>query len=246
MGSTVRALRAGNIWALLIIAVLVLGFIVWQQRDSNTSATPANESVTTSAGGNDPEASRIESTTDRLERAWESRNRDAFVSAAGTTPAAQSWGAQTYDSLNELGVKRFEFDTRDSDLADMQVVPDGAPDVKVEVTWVPGASSGLPSRRTESVQVLLGVRIIEQGLAIESAQPLGDPMPIWLEGALNVLRRGSSTIVRVNGGSEEPQLQSMLLRAMADVREVYGKPKRDLFVVLPSDDSESADITGMD
>ncbi len=247
VGSTVRALRAANIWALLVAAVLVLGFVVWQQRDSNTSPTPAASDSSAAPPGNDgSDASLLESTTDRLERAWRSRNRDAFVSAAGTTPAAQSWGAQTYDSLNELGVKRIDFETRDGDFADMQVVPDGTSDVRVEVSWVPGASSGLPVRRTEPVEVLFDVRLIEQGLAIESTQPLSDPMPIWLEGALNVLRRDSSTIVRINGGSEEPKLEERLTRALAAARDVYGKPRRRPFVVLPSDDSESADVTGMD
>jgi len=246
VGSTVRALRAANIWALLVVAVIVLGLIVWQQRDSNTSTTPTSESSSTGSAGDDDHESRIQVATDRLERAWNERNRDAFVSAAGTTPAAQSWGAQTYDSLNELGVKRIDFEPRTGDFSDMQVVPDGTSNVPVEVSWVPGAASGLPRQPTEPVRVLFDVRMIENGLAIESTQPLNEPMPIWLEGALNVLRRDNATIVRINGGSEEPKLQTMLVRAGAAVREVYGKPRRDLFVVLPSDGGESADITGMD
>lgn len=245
MGSTVRALRAAKIWALLIIAVAILGVIVWQQRDSNTPSGPAaTSSTTTNSTVDPPDSSVVDAATERLERAWGKRDRDAFVAAAGDTPAAQSWGAQTYDSLNALGVKSFDLSINEGPASAMAVVRGGTDDVTAEVTWTPGASSGLPNRRTDPVRVKLQVRPTEQGAAIESAQPTDDPMPLWLEGALSVVRRDAWTAVRINGGSEEPKLQEMLTRAMADVRQVYGQPEHDLFVVLPSEVSQSSDITG--
>lgn len=246
MGSTVRALRAANIWALLIAAVLVLSAVVWQQRYSNESSDgSASPSATAASATPDPsERSGVETTARRLERAWNRRDRDAFVAAAGNTPAAQSWSSQTYYSLNELGVKSFNLTIVEDEVSSFSVVPDGTNDVSAEVTWTPGASTGLPRRRTDPVRVDLRVRANEQGFAIESAHPTEDPMPLWLEGALNVIRRDNWTLVRINGGAPQPKFDAMLMRAMADVREVYGKPKNGLFVVMPSELSQSVDITG--
>lgn len=237
-----RTLRAANIWVLLIIAVVVLGAIVWQQRDSNTATSRVGQSPSPSET---PDDAVLVSVTDRLEGAWKRRDRDAFVAAAGDTPAAQSWGAQTYDSLNALGVKHFDISIDQDSNSPLGVVPDGTPAVTAGVTWVPGASSGLATRRTDPVQVRLQVRLGEDGAAIESVRPTGDPMPLWLEGALTVLRSENWTAVRVNGGSAEPELHAMLKSALGDVRRVYGRPADELFVVLPSDVSESADITGI-
>src|SRR5690625_5726558 len=50
--------------------------LVWQQRDSNTSTTPTSESSSTGSAGDDDHESRIQVATDRLERAWNERNRD--------------------------------------------------------------------------------------------------------------------------------------------------------------------------
>lgn len=241
-----RALRAAKIWALLIIAVVVLSIVVWQQRESNTTTSDDDQSPSSSSTQQDGlDSDVVASTTQRLERAWQKRERDAFIIAAGDTPSAQSWAAQTYDSLNALGVKSFDFTlSEEANVSALSLVPDGTNDITIGATWVPGAASGLPARRTDPVEVSLRVRMVEQGIAIEGAYPTTDPMPLWLEGALSVVRRDNATSVRINGGSAEPSMQQMLLSAMADVRQVYGQPKSDLFVVLPSDVSESADITG--
>lgn len=235
-------LRAAQIWVFLVVAVLVLGVIVWQQRDG---ADPAADSGTVAALGrapNEVNESGVSAALSDLQQAWDERDRDAFVAAAGQSSAAKSWGAQTYDNLRELGVRSI-----DPRLGDGPISPkraDDTFDVPVEVTWVPGAKSGLPQHSTDTVTVDLRVRATAGGFGIEGAAPTGDPVPLWLAGSLDVTRQGERVVARVDGGSSEPKLQQMLTRAMSDVRRVYGKPHASAFVVIPHSAEQGGDILG--
>ncbi|MGH3357952.1 MAG: hypothetical protein ACRDO7_04060 [Nocardioidaceae bacterium] len=237
-----RRLPGTNIWALLVVAVLVLGGVVWQQRASGPQPTVDGSVSALGRLPTEQDSSGLSAALSDMQEAWRERNRDAFIAAAGESSASKSWSAQTYDNLDELGVKTFDPQLVDEGLtADQQ---DGTFRAMVDLTWVPGAGSGLPSRRTDAATVSLTVRPSEDGFGIESAAPTDDPMPLWLEGALDVTRLGNRVVVRVDGGSEVPRLEQMLGRAMADVRRVYGKPRSDAFVVIPREDSQSTDIVG--
>lgn len=235
-------LRAAQIWIFLVVAVLILGVIVWQQRDG---ADPTTDSGTVAALGRAPNQvneSGVSAALSDLQQAWDQRDRNAFVAAAGPSPAAKSWGAQTYDNLRELGVRSI-----DPQLGDGRITPKRADDtfkVPVEVTWEPGAKSGLPQHRTDAVTVNLQVRTSGDRFGIEGASAADDPMPLWLAGSLDVTRQGNRVIARVDGGASEPRLPQMLARAMSDVRRVHGKPQGPAFVVIPHSGAQSSEILG--
>lgn len=226
---------------LLVVAVLILGAIVWHQRGSGTEPVTTGTGPTLSRESTVVDDSRISAALSRLESAWRDHDRDAFVAAAGDSPAAKSWSAQTYDNLEALDVQRIDLHLSGADGAEQQ---DGTTNAQVDVSWVPGPDSGLASRRTDSVTVDLRIRQSGHGFGIEAAAPTDDPMPLWLEGALGVTRQGNRVLVRIDGGSDEPRLQQMLQRATADVRRVYGKPRGDLMVVVPAEGSQSTEIVG--
>lgn len=238
-----RRLRGASIWAFLVVAVIVLGAVVWQQRDSGPQQTGDGSGSALGRPSVEEDESATSAALSDLKSAWAQRDRDAFIAAAGGSSASKSWSAQTYDNLDELGVKSIDAQVVSEEMTPVQ---DGSFRLKVDVTWVPGAGSGLPRRRTDAATVSLTLRPGEAGYDIESAAPTDDPMPLWLEGALDVTRQGSRVIARVDGGSEVPRLEQMLGRAMADVRRVYGKPRGDALVVIPREGSQSTDIIGGD
>lgn len=226
----------------LVVAVLILGVVVWQQRGPDGSAVD-DGTVPAMSNGPDEHTAGVSAALADLQDAWHDRDRDAFIAAAGDTSAAKSWGAQTYDNLDELGVR--SIDVRVADGQEPAALrQDGTFEASIDVSWVPGAESGLSQRSTDAVGVDLRVRPIEDGYGIESASPSGDPMPLWLAGALDVTRQGDRVIARVDGGAPEPQLQQLMIRAMADVRRVYGEPRDPAFVVIPQNSSQSTDIIG--
>ncbi|UYM05404.1 gluzincin family metallopeptidase [Solicola gregarius] len=242
MSTTVRAVRSANVWALLVVAVVVLGFVVWQQRESSPSEAQSSTASALSPAGAVPDASALPNALDRLESAWQDRDRDEFIAAAGKTAAAERWGAQTYDNLQELGAGRIDLELVDDDAA-AQAGTGGTFDASVDVSWVPGATTGLPRRRTDMATVSVKVRQTQR-FNLEGVAATKDPMPLWLAGALDVTRDDNSTLVRVDGGAEKPKMRPMVDKAMADVRRVYGKPKRDAFVVIPRDSTQSSAIVG--
>ena len=244
MSSTVRTVRGANIWVLLIIAVIILGFIVWQQRDSSPQAADPGPISALGASADEPDPSELNAPLNRLERAWRQGDRNRFIAAAGNTSAARSWGAQAYDNLQRLGVKSIDLSLAPATAAQQPYTRnDGTFTAQVEVSWVPGARSGLPARATDSATVAMHVRA-DSRLSVEGAAATEDPMPVWLVGALDVTRTGDSVVVRVDGGTNEPRMRTMLQRAMADVRRVYGKPQHDAFIVMPRTVSQSSAIIG--
>lgn len=247
MSTTVRAVRSANVWALLIIAVIVLGVVVWQQRDAGPTDTQSGSASALSPAEDVPDVSALPAALDQLESAWQDNDRDAFIAAAGSTSAAKSWAGQTYDNLLELDVKRIDLELAadDDDVAEQaqNAGNDGAFATKVNVAWVPGEGTGLPHRRTDQSAVTLRVRQGER-FSLQGANSTTDPMPLWLAGKLDVTHDDDSTVVRVDGGAEEPRLDSMLDKAMSAVRRVYGKPKQDAFVVVPRESAQSSEIVG--
>ncbi|MGH3423685.1 MAG: hypothetical protein ACRDO8_03085 [Nocardioidaceae bacterium] len=241
--------RRANILAILVIIIAVLGVLLWKQGGSGAPPSDVAGQATEDAGGG-ARAAQLGHLVEQLDSAWQARDKDRFVAAAGGSPDSHAWAAQTYHNLVELGVRSFDARFVAEDAAGIR--PDGTFAADVTVSWTPGKSSGLETTRTKPATVQLVLRPSEQGYDIVSVRPGKDPEPLWLAGELRVEREGPSDLVYVDppdpaaakGRLRPEKLARMGKRARRAVREVVDHKVGSPTIVVPSGASQGAALLG--
>jgi len=232
-------------WRATVIAGVVLvaaaGGAAWSQR--SPADPPSTPSVTPGGTGAVERDTRAASAVAAVASAWDDRARGRFLRAFATTDAARSWAASLYRNLQLLGVRDLSLRyvaERDSDPASAGPLEVFAGDV--EVAWTPGQRSGLASRPTSPVTVVMHFADDGQRVALVETGPGSDALPVWLAGRLELVRLPGAVCLGV-GRSHLSEMSGATRRAVADVEDVLG-PVRPVVVVVPADGPTAAEVLG--
>jgi len=112
----------------------------------------------------------------------------------------------------------------------------------VEVAWTPGPRSGLDSRRTSPVTVLMHFADDGERVALVGSAAGVDGLPVWLAGPLHLVRVRGAVCVGV-GQRNLPAMSRVTRRAVRDVEDVLGRAQ-PVVVVVPVDGSAAGEVLG--
>lgn len=161
-----------------------------------------------------------------------------FSAAAGNSPAAQAWSAKTYAGLQALGGTDVRLRFISGGLAGVRT--DRATEATVEVSWKPGAASGMAPVQSRAVNVTFVLDPIAGGrFAVRSAVRNDGAMPLWLLGEVSVASHRGTTIISIDGGASD-QIAAQTDRARAAVRDVVKGATGRLVVISPHSEEQSA------
>lgn len=204
----------------MVLVVVVAALLAWQrpwQSDStDDAAVPADA------------AARLTSQFAALSRATD---QDDFARAAGDGPAASRFARAAWSARATLGVGDVRF--RYLSGGDRVELGDGDTRARVEVTWS-GAADG-----SADVQVRLRPRPGGTFDVVSVDRGTG-ALPVWLAGAVTVQRSDGTTVVRVDGGDDDLDVESLAARAREAVDTIVPGSDRGLTVVS----APSAEVAG--
>ena len=227
----------------VLLAVVVAA--VWWNR--SPGGPPAAPPATVGAASQLEREARAAASVAAIGAAWEQRGRSGFVRAFGSVPEARSWGAELYRNLRLLGARdvtwRYVAEREAGPAASGQA---GGFTADVEVAWTPGRRSGLAPRPTATVTVPMRFTDHGQRVALVGTAPaqVGDPLPVWLAGPLDVVRIPGAVCLGV-GHVGLATVKRLTRTAVRDVTAVLGEPPTAV-VVVPSDGLTARQVLGSD
>lgn len=220
-----------NLIAGAILVVLAIAVVLWQQ-PWHTDATPSKPVISADAGA--VIAAQIRGLDD-------ARSETEFASAAGDSKASQDWAKETYANISLLEATDIEL--RFVSGGDADVRADGATEATVEVSWRPGASSGLAELQTKQAEVTFVLDPLKNGsFAIRDAVHGSGPLPLWLAGELQLSRSKDATVISIDGGSAAQPITDQADIAHDDVRKVVTTATARLVVVSPHTRQQAAEL----
>lgn len=210
--------------ALLVLAALGIGLLLWQRPWSG-------ESPSTSAGVPTDAGAALTAQFAALSAAT---SEPGFARAAGSGPAAAVFAEAAWQARVTVGAEDVTFryvsggDTAEFDNGDTRA--------RVEIGWDRSGDAG------RSGVVEMRMRPRDDGtFDIVSAGIGSGQLPVWLAGAVTVDRSGEVDVVRVGGGDADVDVEQLAAEARrAVVALVPGTSSRRLTVVS----APSAEVAG--
>lgn len=220
-----------NLIAAAVLVALAIAVVAWQQ-PWKTSSTPTKATIGSDAG-------RVIAAQFRsLEYAG---TRAEFVAAAGGDKVAGDWAGETYANLALLDVTDVGMRFLRGGQNDLR--RDGNTEATVEVSWKPGADSGLTPVRTTQVKVTF---ILDPGadgsFAIRGAERGDGPLPLWLAGRLGLDQRDDVSVITIDGGDADKPIGQYATEAQQSVRAILPDAKRRLLVISPHTQAQAAAV----
>lgn len=217
-----------NLIAGAVLAIIATTFLVWQRP---WQSAPAVQPRSIASDASDVFAAQFRA----LQTA---RTQAQFSAAAGDSTAAQAWAAKTYASLQALGGTDVRLRFISGGLAGVRT--DRATEATVEVSWKPGAASGMTPVQSRAANVTFVLDPVSRGrFAIRSAVRNDGAMPLWLLGAVSVAKDKGTTIISIDGGAGD-QIAAEAEHARAAVRDVVKGATGRLVVISPHSEEQSA------
>jgi len=230
---------------MMIVAVLV----VLRDSPSTSEGLPADPS----AARTTERSERVRLTLAALEDAWDTRNRVAFLTAAGPSPQSQAWAGQTYDALatldaDEIGLRYVgELSTR------TQAGRPGEFSAEVAVTWHPGIGPD-PGYRTSSARVRMrlgdrGDSVVVLGLGPDApAGRSSGALPLWLAGDLVEYGTPQARCMGIDTDLRKVACRRLTRVALQELAAVLPADLRTrtggLLIVLPATVDQAAAVLG--
>ncbi|MGA8850507.1 MAG: hypothetical protein WB508_02190 [Aeromicrobium sp.] len=212
-----------NVVAVLVLAALGAGLLVWQQPWADggaaTSAVPADAAAALTTQFADLSAARTESD---------------FVRAAGAGPAAAAFGAATWQARRDMGADQVSF--RYLSGGDSAEFANGDTRAKVEIRWT--QSNGGDGRGNVQVRM----RPQDDGtFDIVSASRGSGPLPVWLAGAVVIEGTDDIQVVRIDGGDVDVDVESLAATARREVAALVPTMTSSTLTIVSA---PSADVAG--
>lgn len=219
-----RARLTPNVAALLVLAVLGAGLLVWQQPwadgDGATSTMPADAAAALTTQFADLSAATTE---------------QDFASAAGTGPAATAFAEKAWQARTDLGAEQVVF--RYVSGGGSAEFVNGDTRATVEIRWPePDDTAG-----TGTVQMRM--RPQDDGTFDIVAASLGSgPLPVWLAGAVTIDRTDDVAVVRIDGGDDDVDVESLAAAARRQVAALVRPTQASSTLTIVS--APSSDVAG--
>jgi hypothetical protein len=217
-----RRRLAANLAAAGLLLALGAGLLVWQ-RPWATPGSGDQQDVP-------PDARALIVRQFQLMTAANSRAE--FADSFGTSGEARSTGRDVWDARRALGVEdvRYRYE-RGGEAVDRA---DGTTSARVRVSWRGGSS-----------HVRFRLRPRTSGFDVISASNAGrDPLPVWLAGQVRVSRSGGVTLLAVDGGDRDVDVQDLAKKAVARVDRLMPSTHGRLTVVVPKRAATTAAVLG--
>lgn len=218
--------------ALALLVALVVAVVGWQRWGGDAAPAAARDLPT------DP----VAALTSQLAALSQAPNREAFVAAAGDTPAARRFAAQVWSAREALGVTAVSL-TRISggDIADEA---DGSTRATVRVVWSESAASPTGAVQDASVVVRLKLAPLSARQYAVTGAVAGEAgqLPMWLAGPVRVLGTPQARLIKVGDGGVDQAAQRVQAAAAA-VTRITGSTA-PLVVVDPTTPQTAAAILG--
>lgn len=164
-----------------------------------------------------------------------------FLSAAGNSATARAWATQTYANMTKLAATDISWRFVSGGEPDIRT--DGATEATVDVSWRPGAPSGLVQATTRESTVTFVLDSLKGGsFAVREVVRAGGSLPLWLAGALDVHQHGGATVISIDGGNPDQPIAQYATRARAVVGKVVKDTTSPLVVVSPHTQSQAAAV----
>jgi hypothetical protein len=200
----------------------------WQESDDTVVRIPADASSKLTA---------------QFRTLTEAGSESAFVAAAGSSRAAETFARQAWRAREVLGASAVELRyVSGGEVADRA---DGSALATVEVSWRADDMIGLTDTTVHTSSVAF--RVAPQaggGLSVVDASPREGALPIWLSGKVAVERSAGSVVIRVDGGDAQLPVESMSTAARTAVARVVPGTKGDVTVVSPHTQDQMARLVG--
>lgn len=181
--------------------------------------------------------------TTQLRSASAATSELTFVEAFGSGPKAAAFGRTTWASLKALGAT--DVDLRYISGGDVADREDGSASAVAEVSWRPGADSGLDPGTQHRASVALRVQPQSDGtIAIVDAAPRSGILPVWLIGAVTVDRVSDTVVLSIDGGQQGRSISAMTARARATVVRTLPEVTGQVVVVSPHTQQQMAQVVG--
>lgn len=200
--------------ALLVLAAIGVGLLLWQQPWQSDPVAPAASVPTDAAAILTGQIAELSAATSAAE----------FARAAGSGPAAAAfaqaaWSARTELAADQLRL-RYVSGGASAEFANGDTL------ARVEISWPPAKDAEAGSEQAGAVQVRM--RPQEDGTFDVVSVGLGSgQLPVWLAGTVAVERSGDVTVLRVDGGDDD-----------LDVEELAAAARRQVVSVVPSTSSQ--------
>lgn len=232
-----RRLRPSpNLAAVLVLAVLGAGLLLWQQPWADDPDVAGVVPIPADA------STQLSSQLRDLSRADSERD---FVAATGDSAAARTFARRTWTSLQAVAAPGATFRyVTGGEVADRA---DGSAIATAEVSWRASEASGLDPAVTHLSTVSLRVAPERDGtFSIESASRERGSVPIWLLGSVTVDRGQGSSVISIDGGDVREPVDEMVTAARAAVERTVPGVTGDLTIVSPRSQAQMAAVVGQD
>ncbi|MFI5425925.1 hypothetical protein [Aeromicrobium sp. UC242_57] len=175
--------------------------------------------------------------TAQLRAASSAQDEASFVEAFGDDRRARSFARTAWSSLSALDASDVELRyISGGDVADRD---DGSAQAVAEVSWRPGAASGLYPGTLHRASVAFRVVPHRDGtFAIVDAAPRTGLLPIWLIGDVTVEQVDSAVVISIDGGRADHPVGELAARAHKTVARVLPKSARTDVVVVAARTSQ--------
>ena len=166
-----------------------------------------------------------------------------FVAAAGDSDSARRWATTAWENLELLGAT--DLSLRFVSGGDPGVHSGGAVEAETEVSWRPGAGSGLAATQTEGATVtLIFDKVGDKAYAVREAKQSRGPLPVWLVGALAIDEVDGAQVIAIDGGNDSATLATYAARAYKDVNTVVPGANSTLVIIAPKNERQAAALLG--
>lgn len=225
---------SANAVAALVLLALGAGLLLWQQPWSSGDDRAPSAAIPADAG-------------DRLDLVLRSlssaEDEDAFVDAAGPDEESRRIAAEAWQAREVLGVDSVEL--RLVDVATAPDRADGTAPARARVSWTADAQSVVAGTSVREVEVQLRVTGTDDGeVALRGVEPLGEPLPLWLAGSLELRTADDARVLLVDGGDPTVDVVDLAERAARTVRDQVPTGDDVLTVVSPATADSAAALLG--
>ncbi len=217
---------------LLALLVLAVAVALWQQpwRGSDEGAPAATPDVQAEL-------------TSQLARVSAASTQTEFAVAAGTDPAAKTFAANAWQARETLDVG--EVSLRYVGGGTKPEFDNGDTSARVDVSWELADAEEPDQPETDSATIRVRLRPADDGsFSIVSATARDGQLPLWLAGAVEVERTDDATVVRIDGGDPDVDVEALTRSARQQVGEVVGDRDGPLTVVSAPSSSVAAALLG--
>lgn len=217
--------------ALLVLAVLGVGLLLWQQPWQSDQTAPAVPVPTDAAAILTGQIAELSAATSAAE----------FARAAGSGPAAAEFAQAAWAARTELAADQVQL--RYVSGGGSAEFANGDTLARVEISWPPASGSASGSDATGAVQMRMRPRA-DGTFDIVSAGLGSGQLPVWLAGAVAVERSDDVTVLRIDGGDDDLAVEEVAAVARRQVVSVVPSTSRQLTVISAPSDEVAAALLG--